>query len=168
MIYNWLLSILNFTNPSPTSQFNPLLCASLHNQITSHIIHTVPGIQTDVVVVHNYFTAYNNDLSLAKLRKRLSSPMIRFLENIDVMMPGPDDEHGARVPNFVPHLRLATPGDWWVANGGLSIGRGMLGGLDSEWKSTEIELCFIEVSDRISISLSHILYLPVIPPSQLS
>lgn len=106
--FSWSFKIL-----TSRSGFDPIRCASLHNEIVSKIPASMLE-EHHTKIVHNWFTAYGKEAS--KIRWKLTSPLIKFLENIDV----PLRTDGGWTPiNIAPHVHLASPGDLWSPVGGL-------------------------------------------------
>lgn len=96
-----------------TTGFDPLIAASLHNELVTKI-PTELLEQHNATITRNWFTAWGEDA--ANVRSRLSSSIIKFLENVDV----PRGPHAnSSMVNIVPHLTLSAPGDMWVPIGGL-------------------------------------------------
>lgn len=100
--------------PAETAMtFDPLLCASLHNQIIALL--APQAAEYNNRVVHNFFVAY--DVEAEEIRDRLSQPLVVFLENIDILIS--DEEGPSEVMNFTPHLAMPNPNKFWTLNGGL-------------------------------------------------
>lgn len=108
------MSGTNITLPTQSSvSFDPLICASLHNQIIA--ILSSYAAEFNNRVAHNFFLAYAD---ADAIRGQLSPPFITFLENIDVLVS--NDEGSSPVINFTPHLSMPNPNAFWLLNGGLS------------------------------------------------
>ncbi|KUL81902.1 hypothetical protein ZTR_09535 [Talaromyces verruculosus] len=97
-----------------TPDFDPYICASLHNKIVSFLTAQAPAHNNRIV--HNFFDAYGDEANA--IRDRLSGPLITFLENIDIMIS--NDPGSSPVMNFAPHLYIPNPNVFWALNGGLS------------------------------------------------
>lgn len=87
--------------PAEPHAFDPLLCASLHNE-TIAILKPFAE-EHGYRVVRNFFVAYGDEA--AALRDRLSPPIIIFFEDIDVI---PRDGV-PQLMNFTPHLQMPYP-----------------------------------------------------------
>ncbi|KAL3703428.1 hypothetical protein TMatcc_010617 [Talaromyces marneffei ATCC 18224] len=96
-----------------TPDFDPYICASLHNKIISFLTAQAPAHNN--LIVHNFFDAYGDEANT--IRDRLSGPLITFLENIDIMIS--NDPRSSPVMNFAPHLCMPNPNEFWALNGGL-------------------------------------------------
>jgi hypothetical protein len=96
--------------------FDPFVCASLHNRIIEIIAITAQG-QYNNIIIRNFFTAYGEQAEA--IRERLPSPVIAFLENIDV----PVAPEGGLQINFTPQLSLPSPWMFEQLNPGFSLGQ---------------------------------------------
>lgn len=107
------------------AHFDPLLCASLHNQIIS-IIAPAARTQYRNTIVRNFFAAYGEPAEAIRDRLSVSStPLVSFLENIDIALPPApaDGNPGVGVPiNFAPHLALPSPWMFEELNPGFATG----------------------------------------------
>lgn len=97
---------------SPLPEFDPLACASLHNQIIT--ILQPYAEQHNNHVVHDFFIAYGDEAQA--VRDQLTQPMITFLENIDIVV---SDDDAAPAVNFSPHVGMPHPGEFKLPIGGL-------------------------------------------------
>lgn len=94
--------------------FDPYICAALHDKIISFLTRQAPAHNN--VLVHNFFDAYGDGADA--IRDRLTEPLIKFLENIDIMIS--TDPESSPAMNFAPHLCMPNPNEFWALNGGLS------------------------------------------------
>jgi hypothetical protein len=97
--------------------FDPLVCASLHNRIIG-IIATAAQDQYNNNIIRNFFAAYGEQAEA--IRERLQTPVIVFLEKIDVPV-APED--GIQI-NFTPQLSLPSLWMFEQLNPGFPDGRG--------------------------------------------
>jgi hypothetical protein len=96
-----------------TASFDPLRCASLHNDIISHVTECAVQKHNNSLI-RNFFNAYGSEAEA--VRGRLSRPLIQFLENIDVLVGG----HGScfEAANFLPFALMPAPSCFWHNFGG--------------------------------------------------
>lgn len=96
--------------PAEPHGFDPLACASLHNEIIA--ILKPFAEQHDFRVVGNYFDAYGDEA--VATRNQLSPAVITFFENIEVILhndPPPRPDSHPHCMNIAPHLRMPEPLD---------------------------------------------------------
>lgn len=87
--------------PVVAHAFDPLLCASLHNQIIDFLRPFAK--EHRYRVIRNFFVAYGDEA--VALQDQMSPPIITFFENIDIIL----NEDGPRLMHFTPHLRMPYP-----------------------------------------------------------